>query len=160
MPGFSEDDPARRVGVAWRELRRGASAQRLRAILYGPDADLGEIDALDVLAELGGCRMSELAGALRVDASTATRAVARLVDRGVARRTTAAGDRRAVMVELTARGRRRHEQLVDRRHAVLGRVFDEFDREELEQLAGLLERLIAAADRVVEESEPDASGAA
>ena len=76
------DDTARRIARAWRELRRGASAARLRSHLLGPDGphlEQGQLDALEILASRSdGWRMSEFADALRVDASTATRAVERL----------------------------------------------------------------------------------
>ena len=76
-----------RVGAAWRELRRGASMQAFRPMVYGEGdeaLDLGQVDVLDLLVFHGSARMGELAEALRVDASTATRAVNRLVDAGLA----------------------------------------------------------------------------
>src|SRR5215210_2372965 len=94
----------RRVGTAWRELRRGAAMQRLRPLLYGDDPDsldLGQVDTLDLLMERGECRMSDLAGALRVDASTATRAIDRLVTRGLVERSHPPEDRRTVVVQAT-----------------------------------------------------------
>ena len=148
-------DVVSRVGIAWRELRRGAAMQALRPLLFGdgPDAlDLGQVDALDLLAERDGCRMSELADALRVDASTATRAVDRLVADGLAARGVASDDRRAVVVSLTAEGVERHRQLYERRRGVVERIVDDFDADELSQLADLLERLVAAVDRVVREA--------
>ena len=147
-------DVVSRVGIAWRELRRGAAMQALRPLLYGdgPDAlDLGQVDALDLLAERDGCRMNELAEALRVDASTATRAVDRLVGDGLAARTAASDDRRAVVVSLTPAGVARHRELYERRRRVVERIVAEFDEAELAQLADLLERLVAAVDRVVGE---------
>jgi hypothetical protein len=62
-----------RVGAAWRELRRGASMQAFRPMVYGEGdeaLDLGQVDALDLLVFHGSARMGELAEALRVDAST------------------------------------------------------------------------------------------
>ena len=149
-----EPDVVARVGVAWRELRRGAASQALRPLVYGegPDAlDLGQVDALDLLAERDGRRMSELAEALRVDASTATRAVDRLAADGLVAREMASDDRRAVVVRLTDEGRTRHRALADRRRRVLERIVGEFDDAELLQLAELLERMVAAVDRVVGE---------
>ncbi|MGH2683846.1 MAG: MarR family winged helix-turn-helix transcriptional regulator [Actinomycetota bacterium] len=144
-----------RVGRAWRELRRGAAWQALRPLLYGegPDAlDLGQIDALDLLAEQDGRRMSELADALRVDASTATRAVDRLVADGFVTREMASDDRRAVVVRLTPEGRTRHRALAERRRGVIQRIVADFEESELVHLAELLERMVAAVDRVVSET--------
>ncbi len=145
-------DVHRRVGVAWRELRRGASTAALRAHLYGegPDAlDLGQVDTLDLLAQVGSCRMGDLAGALRVDPSTATRAVDRLVAEGLAARRRSAADARVVEVALTPAGRCRHDALVRRRRETMAALLAGFDPEEQEQLADLLERLVAAVDDFV-----------
>ena len=104
------DDAVRRIASAWRELRRGASAARLRSSLLGPDGpqlEQGQLDALEILAsEPAGWRMSEFADALRVDASTATRAVDRLERLGLAERRSGDGDRRIVLATATAAGRR------------------------------------------------------
>ena len=148
------DEVVSRVGVAWRELRRGASMQALRPLLYGegPEAlDLGQVDALDLLAERNGCRMSELAEALRVDASTATRAVDRLEADGLVARRPAPDDRRAVLVQLTPVGVERHQALAERRRGVVERIVADFDEADLTRLAELLERMIASVDRVVRE---------
>src|SRR5687768_599435 len=111
-----------RIGRAWRELRRGASMQTLRALLYGegPSAvDLGQVDALDVLVQRPEWRMGELARALRVDRSTATRTVTRLVADGLAERADHPADARGVLVRATARGQSVHERLAKRGGEVL-----------------------------------------
>src|SRR5687768_17535325 len=97
-------DDARRIGVAWRELRRGAAMNTLRPMMLGPYAsvlDWGGLDTLDLLCQAEAHRMSELADVLRVDASTATRAIQRLVDMGFAERATDTSDRRSVVVRAT-----------------------------------------------------------
>src|SRR4249920_1345120 len=107
-----------RVGAAWRELRRGAAMQAFRPIVYGEgeDAlDLGQVDALDLLVFHGPVRMGELAESLRVDASTATRAVNRLVDTGLAQRRRSDEDGRVMVVAITKRGTEVHRALMARR---------------------------------------------
>jgi DNA-binding MarR family transcriptional regulator len=139
----------RRIGVAWRELRRGASMAGLRAFLFGegPDAlDLGQIDTLDLLAQAESWRMRDLAAALRVDASTATRAVDRLVSAGLAERTRPSADARAVAVALTPLGRDRHDTVMARRRIAMDRILEGFATEERAVLADLLERLVAGLD--------------
>ena len=62
-------DLAVRIGLAWREIRRGASTAGLREYLYGSGDDAieqGQMDSLDLLATQPSWRMSELAEALRV----------------------------------------------------------------------------------------------
>ena len=121
----------------------------LRAVLYGegPEAlDLGQVDALDLLALEGPLRMSELADHLRVEASTATRAVDRLVKDGLAVRERSADDARVVVVSVTPQGRRRHEALVERRRTAMDEILSAFEPSELPMLAELLERLVGAVD--------------
>jgi DNA-binding MarR family transcriptional regulator len=137
-----------RIGAAWRELRR-ASTQALRPLLYGtgPHAlDLGQVDTLDLLVQHGPVRMRDLAGALRVDASTATRAVARLVDEGLAERVSAPEDGRVVVVQATTEGTRRHASLAERRRGALIAMLTGLDADERARLADLLERLVDGVD--------------
>ena len=90
-----------RIGLAWIEIRRGAAMGALQKHLFGSGDDAleqGQMDTLDLLAQQPSWRMSELAEALRVDPSTATRAVQRLVNVGLADRRPCDDDGRVVMV--------------------------------------------------------------
>jgi DNA-binding MarR family transcriptional regulator len=139
-----------RIGRAWRELRRGGMSAEFRDRVYGAEGlDVGQADALELLVLGGGCRMAELAAALRVDASTATRAVQRLVDAGYALRTAVPEDARGVTVVATDAGRAAHEEVAGRRRAAILAMTSVFDDREREQLAALLERLVAALDEYV-----------
>ena len=148
-------DPAtvdgQRIGAAWRELRRGASMMRFRELLYGPDLEIGQVDALDLLVQLGPSRMRDLADALRVDASTATRMVARLADDGLVERVADPDDARGVRVRLSERGESVYSASAERRRQLFERVLAGFEPAELAQLADLLERLVAGVDAVVAE---------
>lgn len=139
---------ALRVGAAWRELRRLSSSQALRARIRGegPEMDLGQADALAALVQLGPSRMGDVADALRVDASTATRAVDRLVDAGLARRDRDVDDRRVVVIEATAAGHELHEGWKARARDVMGAILDELPSRDRERLATLMEQLVEAAD--------------
>lgn len=138
-----------RIGVAWRELRRGATAARFRDLVHGPDLEMGQVDALDLLVQNGTSRMRDLAGALRVGASTATRAVARLADAGLVERVDDPDGARAVRVRLTPRGEAAHARMAERRRHLFERVLAGFEPDELSLLATLLERLVAGVDAVV-----------
>lgn len=144
---------ALRVGTAWRELRRGGSMHSMRTRLYAdlPHAlELGQIDTLDLLIRDGELRMGDLADALRVDRSTATRAVDRLERAGLAERATVAGDGRGIVVRATPAGAKLQVQLGERRRSFLLDVLEGFDSSEQLQLAELLERLVARADALLE----------
>lgn len=138
-----------RIGVAWRELRRGAAMRALRSELFGagPDAlDPGQVDTLDLVVAQGPLRMRDLAEAMRVDASTATRAVARLVEEGLVQRRPAPDDARAVVVAATSAGAARQARILERRRAFVEGVLAGFDATDRARLAELLERLVLAVD--------------
>lgn len=141
--------PEVRIGVAWRELRRGAAMPGMRDRLYADLLDPAQVDALDVVVQAPGSRMSELADVLRIDASTMTRAVDRLVRAGLAERVAAQTDGRGVAVQPTALGLDLHGQLTARRREMLLIVLAELDGADRAALADLLERFVAGIDRYV-----------
>jgi DNA-binding MarR family transcriptional regulator len=148
-------DPASteaRIGLAWRELRRGSAQQAMRDRLYGDLLEAAQVDALDVVMSTGGCRMAELADALRVDPSTATRAIDRLVAAGMVARENATGDGRGVQVVATAAGIELYDELSQRRRTMLFAVLAHFDADERAMLAELLERLVDGVDRYSDRS--------
>lgn len=147
-----DTEHARRIGRAWIELRRGASASALRNYLFGDETPLeqGQLDALDLLARRDRA-MKELAGRLRVDPSTATRAVQRLEADGLVERFASPDDGRVVLVRITDDGRRRREAPVARRSIAMYRILAAFDRDERAALADLLDRFIESLDDVVEQ---------
>lgn len=142
---------AKRIGLAWRDLRRGASMGVFLGLLYGETGlDLGQLDTLEHLSQVDGQRMSELAEAMRVDASTATRAVQRLVDAGFAERSPHPADARCVVVRATPAGRARHEELIAMRRASMVEMIDDIPIETRRHLAVGMEALVAALDAFVE----------
>jgi DNA-binding MarR family transcriptional regulator len=147
------DDVVARMGRAWRDLRRGATTAVLRDRLFGVGADAvepGHMDVLDLLVQRDQWRMSELALALRVDPSTVTRTLQRMEAAGLARRhPPPAGDRRAVIVTLTAIGRERHAAVAARRATILSEILARFNDDDRARLVDLLERFIESADKYV-----------
>ena len=136
-----------RISLAWRELRRGASASALREYLHGKSEDAidqGQIDALDVLASQPQWRMSDLADALHVEPSTATRAVQRLVADGLAERLRDSDDGRVVMVRISANGRAVRNEVVERRGELFRFILDNFTEDELPLFANYLDRFTNA----------------
>jgi DNA-binding MarR family transcriptional regulator len=140
-----------RIAGGIREIRRGSSMLRIRALVLGAGAsalEMGQADALAAICDAGRSRMRELADALRVDASTATRAVERLERTGLVKRETARHDGRVVHVVPTRRGLAEQSAMKERYQQVMHHVCSGFDDEELAALAGLLERLVAGLDAV------------
>lgn len=148
---------AMRIGLAWIELRRGAAMGALRDHLFGTGDDAleqGQMDTLDLLAQCTSMRMSELADALRVDPSTATRAVQRLVNVGLASRSASDDDGRVVMVAISPAGRARHADVAERRGQVMTHVLGAFIQHDRELLAELLERFVVSVDDFVTGLDP------
>jgi DNA-binding MarR family transcriptional regulator len=144
---------AARIGASWVELRRGAAMSAVRDHLFGTGDDAleqGQMDTLDLLAQRPLWRMSELAEALRIDPSTATRAVQRLVGTGLAHRETCNHDGRVVMISITDAGRERHADVSHRRANLMGHMLAAFSPDERPVLAEMLERFVAAVDDFVD----------
>ncbi len=141
-----------RAAIAVRELRRATGTTRFRDSIFGDlhVLDIGQQDALEVVVTLDGARMSEVAQALRVDPSTATRAIGRLEALGLVERKPDPDDRRSVVAVATPAGLEMLDGLHDRARDSLGRLYDRFDEQELQTLAELLERLVAGVDELAE----------
>ena len=143
------DDTAR-IAHAWRELRRGAAMTTLRDRFAGEiGLDQGQIDFLEALVLAGTARMREVADALRVDASTATRAVQKLVDRGLAERRSDERDARCVHVSATDEGRELYDEIVSSRRAGMVELLADLSSAEQRAIADGMEALVAALDRYV-----------
>ena len=151
--GEVELELAGRMGRAWREIRRGANTGDLRDVIFGVGGSAiepGQMDALDFLVTVDSCRMGDLAEHLRIDPSTATRAVQRLIKDNLAERVSHSGDGRIVAIAATERGRRIHGEVQERRRAVLKDVIEAFSEEEREKLVEYLERFSDAVDKAIE----------
>jgi DNA-binding MarR family transcriptional regulator len=146
-----------RIALAWRELRRGASGTVLRRHLVGPDGpalEQAQLDALEILAaEPDGWRMSAFADALRVDPSTATRAITRLERLGLAERIRDATDKRVVVARTTPTGKRTVKRVTRLRAIGMERLLETFETDEREVFAEHLERFVASIDQLVTEIE-------
>jgi len=147
----TDREHARRIGRAWIEMRRGAGASALRAYLFGREKPLeqGQMDALDLLSRRDNRPMKELAARLRVDPSTATRAVQRLESDGLVERYPSPEDGRVVLVRITDEGARRHDAVAARRSTAMMHILSEFEPAERAQLADLLDRFVESVDTVM-----------
>lgn len=156
----TDDAATRRIGLAWRELRRGAAGAALRGHLLGPDGpalEQAQLDALEILAsEPDGWRMSDFADAMHIDPSTATRAVNRLQQLGLAERVSGDDDRRVVVARATITGRRMVRRVATGRAVGMERLLEPFDEAERQELAHYLERFVGAIDRLVDELASEA----
>jgi len=105
------------------------------------------------LVTTGPMRMGERADALHITPGTAARNVDCLVDKGLVERVKAVDDLRSILVSVTDEGQRRHDVLAERIGKGLDEILGEFDADEHEQLAELLERFVGAVDRYVTDQD-------
>jgi len=131
----------------WRELGTVLASRRLLASLSGEAAGRltpTKLRALELLAESGPLRISDLAAGMAVDETTATRLADRLETMGAASRERADDDRRVTVVALTPDGQRLAADAARRRREFVRDVLATLDRDERAELVRLTEKATAA----------------
>lgn len=148
-----------RVGLYRAETYRveesvGFMITRLRAALFATvDREVApwgvssaQAAILIYIAHGRGNRAADIARDYSYDTGSMTRMVDRLVKKGLLRRVRDAEDRRAVRLALTAKGRKLTGRLPAVAARALNGLLRGFKRAELDQLKGLLGRMLANAD--------------
>ncbi|MEE1927835.1 MarR family transcriptional regulator [Streptomyces sp. TRM 70351] len=95
---------------------------------------------LNRLDQDGPTGVKALASGMGIDSSTVTRQVAPLVDSGLVNRTSHPEDGRAVVLELSARGAARLEQVRASRRALMALLTEDWTAEERDAFCALLTR--------------------
>ena len=127
--------------------------RRLKARLPQGHIDPALMFVLHQIQANGSLRVSELAGCMGLDASTASRHVRNLEDDGYLARTGDPGDRRASRVRLTPKGRGALSRALRARAAVVDRAIADWPDQERAALASLMTRLADSLDRLHTNSE-------
>ena len=127
--------------------------RRLKARLPQGHIDPALMFVLHQIQANGSLRVSELAGCMGLDASTASRHVRNLEDGGYLARTGDPGDRRASRVRLTPKGRGALARALRARAAVVDRAIADWPDEDRATLASLMTRLADSLDRL--HSDPE-----
>jgi DNA-binding MarR family transcriptional regulator len=138
------DEPATAEDAVMVTLAR--LGRRMRQRLPGEELDFAAILLLKALLP-GTLRLSSLAAALDLDASTVSRQVRHLEDQGLLERTSDPDDGRASQVALSAEGRTRLENGARRRRAIVGQLLEDWPDADRERLRTLLNRLLGELDR-------------
>jgi DNA-binding MarR family transcriptional regulator len=131
----------------WRELGTVLASRRLLASLSGEAVGRltpTKVRALELLAERGALRIGDLAAAMAIDETTATRLADRLEAIGAATRSPHAGDRRGTLVALTPDGGRLAADAGRRRQEFMRDVLEALDPDERVELVRLTEKASAA----------------
>ncbi|GAA3378809.1 MarR family winged helix-turn-helix transcriptional regulator [Streptomyces sannanensis] len=128
------------IGIIQRELTAFSRRARSKSAEMHPELSLVAFSILDLLAQRGGCRGSELATHFRLDKSTVSRQVADLERRGLLVRETAADDHRGQTLRPSAAGLRAVSDAAERRRKAFAVRFTDWGDDELDQFARCLER--------------------
>ncbi|MFH9421359.1 MarR family winged helix-turn-helix transcriptional regulator [Streptomyces sp. NPDC017529] len=103
---------------------------------------------LNRLDKEGPMGVKALAAGMGIDSSTVTRQVAPLVDSGLVNRASHPEDGRAVVLQLSERGRGRLEEVRASRRALMALVTEEWTEEERDAFCTLLTRFNASLSTV------------
>jgi len=148
-----------------KELAEGLhrALSRLFAILRRGDPDgavagdltLAQLSILVTLLHQGPIRMTDLAAHERVRTPTTTVAIRRLEKIGLVKRSRDPSDLRAVLVDITPRGRAVHGESLANRHAALAAMLGQLPESDLCTLM----KAVAALERLASgDAAPDPSG--
>jgi DNA-binding MarR family transcriptional regulator len=96
---------------------------------------------LNRLDQEGPMGVKALAAGMGIDSSTVTRQVAPLVESGLVRRTSHPEDGRAVVLDLSARGRGRLEEVRSSRRQLMAELTEDWSQEERDAFCTLLTRM-------------------
>ena len=111
------------------------------------DLTLSQAQALRVLRRSGSVPTGRLATELRISAPAVTQLTDRLIRKGLIERRTAVGDRRTVLVALSAKGKRLVDQFRKRRREIFSRALAELDAAERAEVIASLEKVITALEQ-------------
>ncbi len=104
---------------------------------------VSQLKLLKLVNLAGGHTITEVAAFLGISRAAASKSVDRLARRMLLRRKEGEEDRRAIFLSLTGAGTRLLEAYDAATRRKLAEVFDQFSREELQQLVNMLDRLSA-----------------
>ena len=123
-------------------------------VALGDELTIPQFRALVILSSQGSRTMGELAAALDVHPSTATRMCGRLAAKELVERTMSRTSRREVDVSLTARGRELVQKVTRRRRREISKIVEAMDPHRLEDvITGLHEFATAAGESPVATGE-------
>lgn len=137
--------------AAVRAMLRSSKRQMMERDLYlVDDRQLTPVQVLGLesMAERDQWRMRDIAEALGVDPSTASRTLAPLVDLGLAERFIDPGDRRQVIIRATKQGRTVCKRIAENRHQMMRNVLSKMAPERRILLTELFEEYVQAVENV------------
>jgi DNA-binding MarR family transcriptional regulator len=148
VPDFQEiPDLERFLTYRFHLLGKLTDPETTRAYLDECDMSLGEARCLAAIGRFGPLSLNDLAQAANLDKGHASRSAQRLATRGLISKSVSESDGRGVVLALLPEGRERYRHtiaLIARRNE---EIFGCLSPGEQDQLASLLDRVIAAQRR-------------
>ena len=127
--------------------------RRMRQRHADDDIDPAAMPLLHILRCTGATRLTDLAGRLRLDASTVSRQIRQLEERGLVERSDDPDDRRASQVALAAQGEKALAAALERRKDSFAEVLGSWSATDRERLRQLLSRFAADLARANDDHE-------
>ncbi len=137
----------------WGRLRRGQLMQIVRASNAPGHSPLA-VELLRAVVEAGEIRASDLASVLFVTKTSISRYVSEMLDEGLLAQRRDPTDGRAMLLSVSAAGRRELQEREARRSAVLHDLCREWPRGDVARLTNLLQRLNDGIQRRLAEIQP------
>jgi DNA-binding MarR family transcriptional regulator len=137
-------------------ILRANRARMYDQLLDGANVDINRAlyPVLSAASALAPARVSEIAKAVAINATTTSRHLTALEAKGLVSRTSSDADGRAALIELTPAGRRAIRELRAARTRIFTALLADFDDDDLERFGGYLDRLVEAFS---EQARPDSS---
>jgi DNA-binding MarR family transcriptional regulator len=111
------------------------------------DLTLPQAQVLRVLRRSGALPTGRLAAELRISAPAVTQLTDRLIRKGLIERQTATGDRRSVLVGLSAKGKRLIDQFRKRRRDIFCGALAQLDEKERTEVMAALGKVLGALEQ-------------
>jgi DNA-binding MarR family transcriptional regulator len=147
-PAAPQTTPGRQLLLALMTV-----ARRLKPRPADGRLDPASVFVLHHVLARGPLRVSELAKAMGLDASTVSRHVSHLEDGGYLARSSDPDDRRATRVRLTGKGQAVLHETMERSTAMVDRAIAGWPAADRETLTTLMTRLASSLDRLAAETE-------
>jgi DNA-binding MarR family transcriptional regulator len=136
------DSIDRMVGI----MKRMRKLRLMEPPRVNPDLTLSQVELIGYIHTSDGCRIQDIAEGMGLSAPTVSVAVKRLEDDGWLERTPDPTDGRASCIALTKKSQDTFQKVIQAQMNGLKRFLEGLALEEQDQLIGLLDRAVSAAE--------------
>jgi DNA-binding MarR family transcriptional regulator len=137
----------RMVGI----MKRMRNLRLMEPPRVNPDLTLSQLEMIGYIHYSNGCRIQDIAEGMSLSAPTVSVAVKRLEDDGWLERTPDPTDGRSSCIALTKKSQETFQEVIQAQMGGLRRFLEGLNIKEQDQLIGLLDRAVSAAETRKEE---------